>query len=222
MFALIGCNKDHYPKDWQPAVVAPAGQCPDITGTYNIEYDSVYIPKGFIGSRYTEGEFVFVHPVAYRALAGQHLREEIESAWDVMTISGNPQESLQVTLYRRDGDSEIKKAIELKKNSGDYQCEQGWLQSSWPNGTPMRDADDTDWRGLNKTLNFAKNRAGELVVRTDIERWKQFSVWCGDGCKYVQIPFTRETTYEWARWSSAKTPTFESAATPPPAHVGKQ
>ncbi len=210
MFVFIsGCNKDHYPKDWQPAVIAPSGQCPDITGTYKIEYDSVYVPEGFIGSRHTDGEFVISHSVAYHALAGRYFHEEIESAWDVMTISGNPQELLQVTLYQRGGDTEIKKAIELKKSGGDYRCNEGWLQSSWPKGTPMRDADDTDWRGLNKTLNFAKNHAGELVVRTDIQRWYEFSVWCGDGCKYVRIPFTSETSYAWSRLDSAQIPILE-------------
>ena len=219
VFVFIGgCSQGRYPKDWQPAVIASAGQCPDITGTYKIEHDSAFTPTGYSGSIVSSGTYQIVYPVAYHALAGQyfHKEEGTQSIWEVMTISGDPQESLQVVLYRRGSDAWINKAITLKKGSEGFLCTQGWLQSVWPRGTPMRDADDADWRGLDKTLNFAKNLAGELVIRTDVARWQEVSVWCGDGCKYVRIPFTRETTYEWARWSSAQISTFEPIPAPLP------
>lgn len=39
----------------------------------------------------------------------------VRSIWEVMSISGNPQESLQVKLYGRGNETQIEKAMELKK-----------------------------------------------------------------------------------------------------------
>ncbi len=215
---IVGCSKDNYPKDWQPVVVTPDGLCPDIAGTYKIEHDSLFTPTGYSGSTVTSGTYQIIYPVAYQALAGQYFHEDegVRSTWDIMTISGNLQKSLQVKLYGIGNDTKIEKVIELKKAASDYQCNQGWLKSNWPNGTPMRNSADTDWRGLVKTLNFAKNLGGELVTRTDVARWQEFSVWCGDGCKYVRIPFTREITYEWSRLDSAQISKLEPISPSPP------
>lgn len=190
--ALIsGCGRDTgYPHDWQPAVIATDGLCPDITGTYLI-----------------------ADHVAYQSLAGRHFYEEKKRNWEVMTISGNPQESLQVVLYESRNAARNDKPIKLTK-AEHYSCSDGWLQSAWPADTRLRDANDSDERGISKELSFAKNRAGELVIRTDIQRWHEIAVWCGDGCKYMPIPFTRESTYEWGRWSWASIP--EAALAPPP------
>lgn len=188
-----GCgNHDGYPHDWDAAVTAPAGQCPDITGTY------------LISDR-----------ISYATLAGHY--EETPRTWQVMSLAGNPQVGLEAMVYEINTGTPYEKTIKRSKGT-DYQCDDGWLEMPWPGGVALTTEDDApnDNRQMSKTLSYAKNRAGELVIRTNIARWQAFAVWCGDGCKYVPIPFTRETTYAWSRWSPIAVPAYRPSNLPAP------
>lgn len=195
---LGGCSdRDGYPRDWQPAVIAPDGQCPDITGTF------------YISDR-----------VAYQSLAGGRFYEEHPRIWSVMSIAGNPQQGLQIQLYETNTGAPGATPIKLNKGS-EYQCENGWLQLPWPGSIPMRTEEDNpnDERLMDKSLAFAKNRAGELVIRTDTAHWHGFPIWCGDGCKYVPIPFTRTVSHAWSRWPSVPIPAYQPSPSAPGAEA---
>ena len=195
---LGGCSdRDGYPRDWSPAAVAPDGQCPDITGTF------------YISDR-----------VAYQALAGGRFYEEHPRIWSVMSIAGNPQQGLQIQLYETNTGAPGATPIKLNKGS-EYQCENGWLQLPWPGSISLRTEDDNpdDDRLMDKSLGFAKNRAGELVIRTDTARWQGFPIWCGDGCKYVPIPFTRTVYHAWSRWPSVPIPAYQPSPSAPGAEA---
>lgn len=181
---LGGCGGSGYPKKWAPLAKPPGNQCPDITGTY------------FIADR-----------LAYQTLAGGHFYEEQPRHWSVMTLAGNPQAGLQVMLYESQSGVPMDKPVKLN-HGGEYRCDDGWLDMSWPGGFSMRGEDDdpNDSRLMEKSLSFAKNSAGELVIRTNTAHWYGIPVWCGDGCKYLPIPFTRTVSYGWNKWAASPVP----------------
>lgn len=188
---LGGCgDRDGYPRDWQPAAIAPDGQCPDITGTF------------YISDR-----------VAYQSLAGGRFYEEHPRIWSVMSIAGNPQQGLQIQLYETNTGAPGATPVKLNQGS-DYRCVDGWMQLPWPGSISMRTEEDNpdDERLMDKSLAFAKNRAGELVIRTDTAHWQGFPIWCGDGCKYVPIPFTRTVSHGWSRWPSVPIPVYQPSS----------
>ncbi len=187
---LAGCGGSGYPKQWAPLAETPRNQCPDITGTY------------FIADR-----------VAYLALAGGHFYESSPRHWSIMNIAGNPQAGLQVMLYESQSGVPMDKPVKLN-NGGEYRCTDGWLDMAWPGGISMRGEEDdpNDSRLMEKSLSFAKNSAGELVIRTNTAHWQGFPVWCGDGCKYVPIPFTREESWQWGKWAASAVPVLAQVA----------
>lgn len=182
---FIGCTpRDGYPDDWQPLATTAADQCPDIAGTFTI------------GDR-----------IVYQMLGGHY--EKTPRTWSVMSIAGNPQEGLQITLYEINTGAPYEQPIKRNRNH-DYQCQDGWLDLAWPGNIRMYDENDRipDDDLMEKSLSLAKNRAGELVIRTNVSHWKGIAVWCGDGCKYIPIPFTRQTYYTWSRWEVTAIPIY--------------
>ena len=55
--------------------------------------------------------------------------------------------------------------------------------------------------GWTLTLSLARTAHHDLVIRKDFEGSYQLEVWCGDGCRYLRIPFGGPSKHEWARWA---------------------
>jgi hypothetical protein len=169
--------------DWQNVIPAAANECPNITGTYSI-----------------------MDEAAYLMLGGQY--EKDPKPWDTLNISGNPQQELQITLYESNTGATNETPIKRVRGK-DYECQNGFLETEWPSfDVPLNRLNDAipNDDQFEKSLSFAKNKMGELVIRTNTRHWKGFTVWCGDGCKDVPIPFTSRTRYKWSRWPIATIP----------------
>lgn len=180
---LAGCDFPRDQDDWKNVITASANECPDIAGTYSIADQPAYI---MLGGHY----------------------EEQPKDWGTISIAGNPQESLHITLYEAGSGVSSEKPISRIRNK-DYQCQEGWLVTEWPYRVlPTNRAEDgiPNDNLFEKSLSFAKNTSGDLVMRTTIRHWQGISVWCGDGCKYIPIPFTSHRLYQWSRWPSSSIP----------------
>jgi hypothetical protein len=139
-------------------------------------------------------------------LGGQY--EKDPKPWDTLNISGNPQQELQITLYESNTGATNETPIKRVRGK-DYECQNGFLETEWPSfDVPLNRLNDAipNDDQFEKSLSFAKNKMGELVIRTNTRHWKGFTVWCGDGCKDVPIPFTSRTRYKWSRWPIATIP----------------
>ena len=174
----VGSNSN-----WQDVVKAANNECPDITGTYSIMDQPGYL---MLGGHY----------------------EDPKKAWEVMSITGNPQQELHITLYETNTGISYNALITRTRNK-DYQCKDGMLETAWPYmDAPINRADESISNDdlVEKSLSFAKNKNGDLVLRTNTHTWKGIAVWCGDGCKYLPIPFTSRTHHHWSRWPSSAIP----------------
>lgn len=175
--------------DWQEVIKAPEDVCPDITGTYLIMDEAGYL---MLGGHY----------------------EKNPKGWDTLNISGNPQHELQISLYETNTGAINETPIKRVRDK-DYQCQNGFLETEWPSSDlPLNREDEgiPDDDLFEKSLSFAKNKMGELVIRTNTRHWKGFATLCFDGCKVVPIPFTSHTRYTWSRWPSASVPIASNSA----------
>lgn len=174
--------------DWQNVIPAAANGCPNIAGTYSIMDEAAYL---MLGGHY----------------------EKKPKHWDILNISVNTQQELQITLYESDTGAINETPIKRIRGK-DYECQNGFLETEWPYfAVPLNRLTDAipDNDQFEKSLSFAKNEMGELVIRTNTRHWKGFTVWCGDGCKDVPIPFTSRTRYKWSRWPIAAIPMAPSS-----------
>lgn len=180
---LASCDpSQHSAKDGQNVITAAGNECPDIAGTYLI-----------------------MDRAGYLILGGHY--EKTPKNWEILNISGNPQQELHIRLYDSLGATN---ETPLKRVKGtDYKCQNGFLETEWPAEVRLDRSDDAipENHGFEKSLSFAKNNKGELAMRTNIRHWKEVPVWCGDGCRYVPIPFTSRIRYKWSHWPSEAIPT---------------
>jgi hypothetical protein len=183
VLTLESCDPSQYAaKDGQNLITAAENECPDISGTYLI-----------------------MDRAGYLVLGGHY--EKRPKNWEILNISGNPQQELHIRLY--DGSGATNETHLKRVKDKDYKCQNGFLETAWPAEERPNRLDDAipENYGFEKSLSFAKYKTGELVMRTNIRRWKEVSVWCGDGCRYVPIPFTSRTHYKWSRWPTETLPT---------------
>ena len=83
---LNGC--DGYPADWKSVKTPLFASCPDISGTYRIGSNN----EEGVGESHRLENSLFRNILPSRMAQRWH--------WETMTISGNPQQALQVTLMR--------------------------------------------------------------------------------------------------------------------------
>lgn len=154
---------------------------------------------------YLDGDYAIGDEAMYRALAAHYDKEPRK--WVVASVGGDPQTELRVRLYEAGTGAPIEEAVRRRRGS-DYDCDDGWLRMRWPGGMQLLGEGERVPEGdqFDKTIAFAKNRDGDLVARIEISHWKGVAVWCGDGCKYLPIPFTRSNSFSWQRWTTSAIP----------------
>lgn len=170
--------------DWRQVIEAPKDTCPDITGTYSIMDEASYL---MLGGHY----------------------EKTPKNWDTLTISGNPQQELHISLYETNTGATNETPIKRVRGK-DYDCKSGLFDTEWPYGVlPLNNLDENipNDEQFEKSLSFAKNAMGELIIRINTHQWKTITTFCFDGCKSLPIPFTSQTRYKWSRWPVATIPT---------------
>ncbi len=175
--ALAGCGMSTDSGEaWKDVLTASGDDCPDIGGTYVVLDDPAYVMLG--GPPASPG-----------------------ASWQTITLSGDAAHAIEVTV-RYPGS--VRDASPIRRLRGiDYTCSDGWLQTEWPHGRfPLDRTADGIPSGADaeKSMSFARNTLGELVIRTNIRSWESFSVWCGDGCASIPLPFTGRTHHRWSRW----------------------
>lgn len=175
--SLQGCSDD-YPRDWPKLVAVKGTTCPDITGKYRL---ADWQP--------------------YQVLAQRLSPHDYQPINSYLTLTGDAQIRLHVTPATAKNAADWTRPGDLERYR-DYQCKSGWLTVNWPSGMSARnDNDQNEPTMVEKTMSFAKNAEGQLVIRIDTIGYEAFSVWCGDGCKYVRVPFTETVKHEWKRWA---------------------
>lgn len=179
---LAACSDEgRTPADWAPLDIPRGKGCPQLAGQYLND-----------------------DPLVFLALVTQHLpREAQRRRWFDVTLSGSVEAGLQLQLGAPG--SEGASTIQLQPAAD--ACHDGWLQLTWPYMLIERDDpryQDVQGEGY-KELYVARDSAGNLVARQVIATYLEFPVWCGDGCKYLRIPFTRSETVRWRRLSAMGT-----------------
>lgn len=177
---LSGC--DHEGSDPQQprqpdARPALHGQCPDLTGDYVSDDDTALQVLAMVANPF--------QPPPLRGVLG---------------FSGDPLTALNLAVGTpREGAAPP--VMARLENGPQMRCVEGWLE------TRRVDAPRVPQDGLQVTemsLAFAPNAEGGLAVRkrTHTHRQIRFSVWCGDGCRYITIPLplTARTRTEWLEW----------------------
>ncbi len=177
--ALAGCSDEtRSPADWGPLDVPRGKGCPQLAGQYRND-----------------------DPLVFLALVTQHLpREGRAQHWFDVTLSGTVESGLQIQL----GTPGSVGASTIRLQPAAEACHDGWLQLSWP--YMLIERNDPLFRDLPgegyKEIYVARDTAGNLVARQVTATYLEFPVWCGDGCKYIRIPFTRSEQVRWHRLSA--------------------
>ncbi len=189
VLTVAGCSDDgDYPRGWAP-LRAPATvsgvsghepvrpECPDLAGLYR-----------------TNDSVIFRHLIARRLT-----REQSEISWFRVEIGGRTGDSLRAIVARND----LRDTVWMTFGR-DFNCNRGWLTAAWPEYLlRMRPSDEEDdSRGYQSRLDISRDTEGRLIGRMTTVSYKQVAVWCGDGCKYVMVPFTRKTSVRWHRMST--------------------
>lgn len=184
-FALA-CRGDggRMPRDWGPLALGTAEHCPAVAGRYAYE-DS---------------------PVAW-ALAGSHVAPDIERDLASFELRGAADTALQLIVP--DGDT--MRTVRLIRGSaynGDYHCEDGWLHAASRHVSERFDTNVArpDFVVRRRALRLAPGAKGALIGRFDGTDYSEFTVWCGDGCKGIPLPWTFRTSSVWSMvqpWNAA-------------------
>ena len=188
----IGCGDEgDYPRGWAalrapakvsgvPADTPATRTCPEISGLYRVN-DSII----------------------FRHLMGRKLSfEQRQIPWYTVDISGSTADSLRGVLT-----SGIVQDTVWIARGRDFDCNSGWITSKWPEYVLRMwppDSEETS-RGYESTLAIARDVQGRLIGRMTTVSYREFSVWCGDGCRYAKIPFTRKDYVRWHRMSTDRT-----------------
>lgn len=166
------------PRGWPGVVTASGDACPKMAGRF---FDSS-------------------EPIS-QMLASQHVPYDTSVAdWAYFELVGDADKGLRVTVMHRDS---VVTAGALTKGtawSGDYYCEDGWLMvgdGKLPNSWDAEVKAD-DFQPQRRHLRIAPNTDGALVARLDFTDFDEFTVWCGDGCRGIPLPWTFRTRSAWS------------------------
>lgn len=142
-------------------------------------------------------------PIAHM-MAGRFLPyDSTHAAWEWFELTGSPDSAMQVTVQRVDGSVAKGTMRKEGERAGDYQCADGWIvlrDRDLPN-TWDSDVLEPDEHPRRRAMRVASTTTGDLVARLDMIDFDEFTVWCGDGCKGIPLPwtFTRRSGWSTAR-----------------------
>ncbi len=166
------------PRGWPRVVTAGGDACPKLAGRY---FDSSA-------------------PIS-QMLASQHVPyDTIEADWAYFELVGDADKGLRVTVVHRDSVSVSGTLSKGTEWSGDYYCKDGWLKvgdGKLPNSWDAEVKAD-DFQPQRRQLRIAPNTDGALVARLDFTDYDEFTVWCGDGCRGIPLPWTFRTRSAWS------------------------
>lgn len=182
---LAACNDDSkgMPAEWRPLELAKDTLCPRLQGRY------VYA----------------LEPIGWQ-LAGRHVPwDSVPAELEYFAIAGVADSTLHVTVGYVDGRTHEQRLQKGTRYARDYYCEDGWLHIRSGEISHRFDADvaSPGFYALAHAMRIARSKRGALVARLDRIDYDELTVWCGDGCKGIPLPWTFETRSTWSaaeRW----------------------
>jgi hypothetical protein len=120
--------------------------------------------------------------------------ESRDRDWTIVVIA-QPTDTTMILTYRTAVG--VADTVRLRLPA-DYECNSGWIE---PGFAWLRLPDPyrapNDYRHIRDDFRIAANDDQHLVGQRIIRRYRQFDVWCGDGCKGFPLPWTvrREVQY---------------------------
>ncbi len=180
---LASCTRgsSDMPRGWGPITRHDDAPCPDLTGRY------VYAGQ----------------PIAWE-LAGRHVPwDSVPAELDFFEVTSSSDSALRVTIGYADGRQHDFTMVQGNGEpfSGNYNCRDGWLSFDDDMISDRFDAEveSDEFHARRRTMRVARGRNGALVSRLDRTDYDEFTVWCGDGCKGIPLPWTFTTRSTWSR-----------------------
>jgi len=163
------------------------GTCPQVAGTYRVEEN-----------------------VLGQVIGNKRAYESRNAPWQYLTVLQEG-DSLLRFVYAAPGRADTT----LLRQPGDFSCNTGWIEprGGWERLQPV-ERDPNDGRSLRQEFRIASEQSGALVGQVIERRFRELTVWCGDGCRGFPIPGTGRRTVTYSRLGDSLSPP-EAAA---PAH----
>lgn len=182
---FVACShEERMPREWGPLAKGKGDECPRVAGRY---LDSSAPITQMLAARFVE------------------VRDG-DAEWDSFELAAPTATGLDVTVRYANGEERRGRARRGGPYDGDFYCADGWLQVG-DRYMPNRWDDEGRSPGFvprRRGLRIAPGTDGALVARLDLTGYDEFTVWCGDGCKGIPLPWTFETRSSWSaahRWS---------------------
>ncbi len=188
---LAGCGTSvAAPSGWGPLRTAVDTLCPNLQGAYEAATEARLSSL----SDQDDTETLTLSLIAGSGFAAGNP----ETMPGSLEISGDANEELLVEVSGTGAAPEVLRS----RRTLDYTCKDGWL-SLRNVAVPPRDlaspttASDKPVRSRELFLVGGAN--GSLVGRLVVTRMSEFTVWCGDGCKGIGLPWTATRRTTWMR-----------------------
>ncbi len=170
-------GKERVPSGFGPLELGQRTHCPVVTGRFDV------------------GEAIVRWAVVDRALPTDSTRGPISA----FSLSGNADQSLELVAW---SDGTARDTVRLTRDR-QYRCSEGRMVVDLPDVLPPEFRDPSigaDGR-LTRANRLALAIGADGALTADFARISEHgvAVWCGDGCKYFPVPFSRISTHQWTR-----------------------
>ena len=181
LVTIVACRGDAngLPRAWRPVQLGRDSLCPAMAGRY------AYGPD----------------PISFH-LAGRYAPwDSIPHELEYFTLAGAADSALHVTIGYLDGRTVEKRLVKGSTYAGDYFCDDGWFHVGSRDIASKWDSEvaSDGFFAQRHAMRVAPANGGALVARLDRIDYDEFTVWCGDGCKGIPLPWTFETRSTWSR-----------------------
>jgi hypothetical protein len=174
---LLGCGSERAPTGYGPLALGEREHCPSVNGRFDASEPLV---------RWSVVELVLPYDSTRPQVA-------------LFSLLGNADRSLRLVAW---SGGVPKDTVRLTRDA-QYRCAAGRLVLDLPESLPeeVREAITHPEGRLVRAnrLSLALGAEGALVADLAHESYNGVSVWCGDGCTYVPLPFSARTTHTWTR-----------------------
>ncbi|MFN8581624.1 MAG: hypothetical protein U0163_11695 [Gemmatimonadaceae bacterium] len=179
--SLAACHADAMPRHWGRLALGKKGACPNVTGRF---------------ARTSE-------PIA-QMMAGRFIPwDSTAKAWEWFELTGSADSVLEVRVRFLDGSESAGRLRREGPLAGDYRCADGWIHLSDRDLPNTWDSDvlPEGQHPPRRAMRVASTTSGDLVARLDMIDYDELTVWCGDGCRGIPLPwtFTRKSAWSIAR-----------------------
>lgn len=173
---LAACREGRVPGGFGPLALGEPEHCPIVNG------------------RFDALEPLVRWSVVERVLPYDSTRLEVEG----FSLQGNADQSLRLVAW---SSGEPYDTVQLTRQRH-YRCDEGRLVLDLPERLPEAlgvEPAHSERLVRGNTLALAIGAEGALVAELARDTYSGIAVWCGDGCKYVPVPFSGQTTRSWLR-----------------------